>query len=89
MAKAKKRASKKQPDFPGMERGNAALDVLAEKHDDLTAEKKQVKEDIIAKMKRLKKVDYQHGRVHITLTDTESVRISVAKEPSVEETEAA
>jgi len=79
-------ASRRQPGLsPDLERGNPKLDGLAEQWDDLNAQTKAAKEKVDAEMRRLKKEHYKHGKIKITMTKTESIRISVDKEPPVED----
>lgn len=81
---AKKTAKPRQGTLGDIERGNPSLDALAEQHDTLGAEQKGIKADLRRRMKRLGKTHYTHGRVSITLTETESIRISVKIEKPVE-----
>lgn len=82
---AKKKGVKQPALSADLEQGNVELDALAEHWDESQAETKSSKEAVFAKMRRLKKKHYKHGRINVTLTETESVRIHVDKEPPVKD----
>ena len=80
MSKKKARRPRSQ-DLPGVVRAIGKLEMLAETYQEHGDSRKAAKEAIMAEMRRLKKVHYKHGKFEITMTQGESVRVKVDKEP--------
>ena len=80
-------ATPKNTRLPGTEDGGISeLERLAEQYVEHGEERKRCKEAIIAEMRRVKKVHYQHGRFEITLTDpATSVRVKVDRDDDDDE----